>query len=204
MFNLIPGYDSNGALIERLYQWDLNQTITVKHLDFEKAPVFHFCNRKSKESLAVQSQATGNGYTASVPNILLQQALKITAFIYYEGDGFGKTVFRTEIPVEPKPKPTDYLYDDNIADVLKKGSALLNEIDEKIENAVSNADKAATKAGTATKAANDAAAAAREAAAAVGEEIDGIMIVDNDDDSKYLGKFRISSGHPALGITKLQ
>ena len=120
MFNLIPSYDSNGALIERLYQWDLNQTITVKHLDFEKAPIFHFCNRKSKESLAVQSQAAGNGYTANVPNILLQQALKITAFIYYEGDGIGRTVFRTEIPVEPKPKPTDYLYDDNIADVLKK------------------------------------------------------------------------------------
>lgn len=142
MFNLIPSYDSNGALIERLYQWDLNQTITVKHLDFEKAPVFHFCNRKSKESLAVQSHATGNGYTANVPNILLQQALKITAFIYYEGNGIGRTVFRTEIPVEPKPKPTDYLYDDNIADVLKNGSALLNEINEKIESAAKDAAQA--------------------------------------------------------------
>lgn len=35
-------------------------------------------------------------------------------------------------------------------------------------------------------------------------EIDGVVIIDNDDNAKYLGKFRISSGHPALEITKLQ
>lgn len=33
--------------------------------------------------------------------------------------------------------------------------------------------------------------------------VDGIVITDSDGNTKYLGKFRISSGHPALEITKI-
>ena len=94
-----------------------------------------------------------------------------------------------------------------LVDALGAVQGALDKTDAAAKRANSAADSVGPAIEESTKAeknANAAAAAAREAAAAVGEEIDGIMIVDNDDDSKYLGKFRISSGHPALGITKLQ
>lgn len=67
---------------------------------------------------------------------------------------------------------------------------------QSVEDAIGKTDKA-------TQEANAAANAAREAASAIGDKIDGIVIVDTDGDVQYLGKFRIVNGYPAIEITKL-
>lgn len=74
---------------------------------------------------------------------------------------------------------------------------------EEARDAAQSVTDAIEKTDEATRNANDAANAAREAAVAIGDEIDGIVIADTSDNTKYLGKFRIVDGYPALEITKL-
>lgn len=69
--------------------------------------------------------------------------------------------------------------------------------------AASAATTAKENADTATEEANTAAEAARAAAAAVGEEIDGIVIKDTTNSVDYLAKFRLVNGKPAIEYTQL-
>ena len=111
----ITCYDSDGNVLKSLYQWDNNQTLTVQGLDMPPIPVFHFCNRLSKLALVVNPTVSGNAVTVNIPNILLQMAEPIIAYVYQdtENDGY-RTMHAIHIPVIPRPKPDDYEYEENI------------------------------------------------------------------------------------------
>jgi len=66
--------------------------------------------------------------------------------------------------------------------------------------AAGTANTAAQGADTAALSANTAAARAEAAASAVGDEIDGIVLIDEDTEDKYLLKFRIIGGAPYIDI----
>ena len=111
----ITCFDSDGNVLKALYQWDNNQTLTVQGLDMPPIPVFHFCNRLSNLALVVNPTVSGTSVTVNIPNILLQQAEPIIAYVYQdtENDGY-RTMHAIHIPVIPRPKPDDYEYEDNI------------------------------------------------------------------------------------------
>lgn len=111
----ITCYDSDNNLLKTLYQWDNNQTMKVSGVDMPPVPVFHFCNRLSNLALVVSPTVSGSDLIVKIPNILLQQAEPIIAYLYQdtEDDGY-RTMHTIHIPVIPRPKPDDYEYDDNI------------------------------------------------------------------------------------------
>lgn len=118
----ITCFDSDGNVLKALYQWDNNQTLTVQGLDMPPIPVFHFCNRLSNLALVVNPTVSGTSVmdkidylTVNIPNILLQQAEPIIAYVYQdtENDGY-RTMHAIHIPVIPRPKPDDYEYTDNV------------------------------------------------------------------------------------------
>lgn len=124
-------YDSMGELLRTMFQWDTNQTITIKGAEVPPYPVFHFANRFSKEALVVTPEETGGtDLTVKVPNILLQSAETIFAYLYYETDNDAyKTKHVIQIPVAPRAKPSDYEYSDNIDYISVAAiSTRLNEI----------------------------------------------------------------------------
>lgn len=124
-------YDSMGELLRTMFQWDTNQTITIKGAEVPPYPVFHFANRCSKEALVVTPEETGGtDLTVKVPNVLLQSAETIFAYLYYETDNDAyKTKHVIQIPVAPRAKPSDYEYSDNIDYVSVAAiSTRLNEI----------------------------------------------------------------------------
>lgn len=93
---------------------------------------------------------------------------------------------------------------------LVKAFVEVDEAKEKAETATQGANSAAAnataakvRADEATATANKAAEAAMEAAGAVGDNIDGVVIVDTDNSQSYLGKIRIIGGFPALEFTKI-
>lgn len=86
--------------------------------------------------------------------------------------------------------------------LVEKTSEAVEAIEE-AKAATQSANSAALSANRAASVANSAANEAHEAASAVGDEIDGIVIVDTRDQVKYLCKFRIVDGYPALEITKI-
>lgn len=138
-------YDLDGNSLKRLYQWDTNQTISIGGLDTSDEIVFHFCNRISNEALVVTSSVVGDKIEASIPNILLQQAYPIIAYLYKPIDeDSGRTTHTIQIPVVPRQKPEDYIYtetevlnyknlDDRIG-ALEHGGVVQEVIAEAIEN----------------------------------------------------------------------
>lgn len=107
--------DSYGEVITNLTQWDVNQSLTIKNTGLTSAPLFHFCNKNSKEALVVKSTLEDNTITVKIPNILLQEGIPIIVYLYaYSSLTSGKTLATVKIPVRPRPKPSDYEYVGNI------------------------------------------------------------------------------------------
>lgn len=78
-----------------------------------------------------------------------------------------------------------------------------NAAAEAANNAATAANTAKNNANTATQNAITAAERAEAAAQAVGDEIDGIIFKDTDNDLSYLAKFRLIGGKPAIEYTEL-
>lgn len=111
----IKCYDSSGTLLKTLYQWDINQSVTIKGLTDNETYVFHFCNRLSKEAMVVPPEHVDTDITVKIPNILLQQPESIVMYIYKETPDNGKkTMYAVQIPVIKRLKPDDYEYNENI------------------------------------------------------------------------------------------
>ena len=109
--------DSQGRSIFNLTQWDTNQKLIIEdeYSINGKAPMVHFCNKKSKQALAVKSTLSDGKIVADIPNILLKEPYNIIAYIFVtEDNNSGKTVETINIPVHQRLQPTDYEYKDNV------------------------------------------------------------------------------------------
>lgn len=102
MVNNIPCYDYRNKVITNFTQWDVNQTITIKNLDVDNAPIFHFYNKNCTESIGVQSVLTDGNITVDVPNVLLESDLIINIFVYLITKASGKSIYEFKIPVNSK------------------------------------------------------------------------------------------------------
>lgn len=108
-------YDSKGNVMEKLYQWDTGQSIRISGADTSPTTQVHFCNRLSKSTLVLTPTVSNSNFIVSIPNILLQQPETIVVFLYqYTNPNSYRTTWSFQIPVIPKPKPDDYIYEDNV------------------------------------------------------------------------------------------
>ena len=109
--------DAYGKIVNSFTQWDIGQTLTIQDSGLTVAPTFHFCNKNSKEALVVASTIDENGtLTVKVPNILLTESYPIIAYIYaYATTTSAKSLATIRIPVEKRVKPSEYDYDDTVA-----------------------------------------------------------------------------------------
>ena len=141
-------WDSHNRVITGLTQWDINQTLYIKDVydDFglTEAPMFHFCNQKSKEALVVQSTIEDDNVIAvKVPNILLQEGIPLIAYMYVysippeqDGDNLSnivssasaKTMVTIKLTVKARTKPSQYKYVENI------DSLTVAQIEERIKD----------------------------------------------------------------------
>ena len=110
----IDCYDLQGNSMDYVTQWDINQVLYIEDWKHDEMPIFHFCNKNSKMSLVVRGEKDGDRIKAKIPNILLQEPYPVTAFLYMANDESGTTVYVTRIPINKKPKPNDYSYEENI------------------------------------------------------------------------------------------
>ena len=98
-------YDS--YVTDSLYQWDLNQVLSVTGLNLTVVPEVHFSNANMDKAIVRQATMVNHVVSVRIPNSLLQDPLTICAHIgIYDGDIF-KVVERVEIPVIPKERPSD-------------------------------------------------------------------------------------------------
>lgn len=112
-------YDSYGNTINYLTQWDYNRQLSMYLDEYNLlyAPEVHFCNQNSEEALVVQSSVEGSKVTVDIPNILLQEHLPLFLYVYLsdaQNASSQKTIISTTIPIRQRPRPADYIYEDNV------------------------------------------------------------------------------------------
>lgn len=96
--------------VTNLFQWDVNQVIKIKGLEFDENPVeVHFCNKKSTSAVVVNSTAPANGSVlANIPNALLKEPYDIVAYVYQTDGSTRATTNTITIPVVKRQKPNDH------------------------------------------------------------------------------------------------
>ena len=114
---------------DSLYQWSLNQVLSVNGLNLTVAPEVHFSNANMDKAIVRQSTLNDHVVSVAIPNSLLQEPLPIKAHIgIYEGDTF-KVIELVEIPVIPKAKPLDYKIENNDEEIYS-----FNRLENMIKN----------------------------------------------------------------------
>lgn len=102
-------YSSDGSVLEYLNQWSTNQKLIIRGADLTAAPVFYFYNARIKEALAVDSEIINNDIVVNIPDIMLQYEFPIIIDVDYS---FSISEdFTIRIPIMPKAKPGDYIFD---------------------------------------------------------------------------------------------
>lgn len=119
---------------DSLYQWDLNQVLTVTGLNLSVAPEVHFSNCFMEKALARQATLSGDVISVKIPNSLLQYPYNIDAHIgIYEGETF-KVIELVKIPVMPRTRPADYQLEDSDEEIYS-----FKRLENRIANVVAEA-----------------------------------------------------------------
>lgn len=128
----------NAYVTDSLFQWDINQSLSVRGLGLPVAPEVHFSNGNMERAIVRQSVLNDGIITVDIPNSVLQDPLPIYAHIgIYENRTF-KVVEYVIIPVIPRTRPADYQIEDSDEEIYSF-KALENAIARKADNAVVNA-----------------------------------------------------------------
>ena len=132
-------------VVDSLYQWDLNQVLSVTGLNLAVAPEVHFSNANMDRAIVRQATTINNVISVGIPNSLLQEPLRIRAHIgIYEGGAF-KVVEVVEIPVIARKRPNDYQIQGSDEEIYSF-KALENEIANMVKVSDFNTDKASINA----------------------------------------------------------
>lgn len=111
----ITCYDSTGAPLSHLTQWDKNVTLVISGVDDTITSFFfHFSNSNSPCALVVTPEIDGSNVSAEIPNELLEEALPIMVHLYYITEGGScRTRYTIVINVVPRAVPADYIHENN-------------------------------------------------------------------------------------------
>lgn len=166
--------EKNNYTVERLHQWDLNQTLEIHGLSMAKTPEVHFTN--DLMVAAVRRYATMDAagvIRVEIPNPLLQHPRSIKVMVCIrEGEVF-KTYHTIYIPVKARQKPADYTITDeqdiysfqaledlvttSVADMKASNAALQTALNAKYDSVAAPVELAVRTATDAAQRATDAA-----------------------------------------------
>ena len=157
--------------VESLYQWDQNQVLEVHGLSLDSNPEIHFTNDAMDGAIPRQATRDNAGIIrADIPNSLLQKPYTIKAYIcIYEGETFI-TLFGIDIPVKARPKPYDYILENdeeiysfntlknlvnNVVNNYTEAYNLLNDSNSKLTTAIGDIEQSKKDYESAVTAYND-------------------------------------------------
>ena len=144
----ITCYDKYGRVIEKIVQWDVGQSISIKGYDLTSyAPQIHFANANSEKALVVESVLSGGLLSCQVPNSLARENLPIIMYIYDAVGETGKTNTIIKIPVTPRPMPDDVVSVNDpdvisLKEVLRQAKEYMNKAQNYAVAAEASAKKA--------------------------------------------------------------
>lgn len=91
--------------VHGLHQWDYGRSLEISHPDLPAGLEVHFATVGSKEAIVHTVAGIVGEATVAIPNILLEQARPITAWVYRIGETLGKTLLTVTMPIMARPRP---------------------------------------------------------------------------------------------------
>lgn len=139
MFN-ITCLDQDGTPIQNFTQWDMGQSILIDGLTLDKPPQVHYWNAQSAQAYVDDKVTLVDGkYKSTVPNALLMSAIAIYVAIYPfdSATTSGKTIAQVRLSVNPRPEPSDYIFENNvdivyIRDLVEEIDGVKNTVDTEL------------------------------------------------------------------------
>lgn len=90
------------------YQWDTGHKLVAENA--EGCTEVHFCRSGEETALVCPIREEGGRHIADVPNILLQEAGEIHAYLFRRMEDGSETVCSFSFGVNGRPKPEGYVY----------------------------------------------------------------------------------------------
>lgn len=110
------------------WQWDSGHKLLVEKADCEEV---HFCNGNSDHALVIKVNTAEDGFrVVNVPDVLLQRAEQVTAYLFHKNASGGVTKTRYIFPVFARKKPEDYVYTEPEKLTWQKLSDRIDEIEQ--------------------------------------------------------------------------
>lgn len=126
-------------------QWDVDRVLYITGVS--STPCLHFANAELKRAIVVQAEEVNGKWECKVPNFILQFALPVIVSVFTQPEGGeGRTEATVVIGVQPKKKPQDYTYEENIGYInwVEKSAeiqTLIDDIQEMLSQGVFKGDK---------------------------------------------------------------
>lgn len=132
-------FKSYGSYItDSVYQWDLNQWLSVDGLNVALAPLVAFSCSVVKQAVVVQSKIENGVIKCAIPNALLQFDKDITVhFCTMSGDQY-KAFEKMVIPVIARAMPANYLYTDNVPVITSE--AVISHVEDHFNNVIEDTE----------------------------------------------------------------
>lgn len=110
-----------------LYQWDTGRIVRIINDSDVVVHEVHFTTQNMDFAYVVETYVEDNNVYCAIPNILLQQYMKISCYEVRKNSGGEESISATVLPVIKRNKPEDYVYTE-----IEKFSykALENRIEE--------------------------------------------------------------------------
>lgn len=120
------------------WQWDSGQRLLVTDTDCGEV---HFCNGTGDCALVVSIQRAEDGSRfVNVPNILLQTAKPIQAYLFQRHADGAETRTKYSFQVLARSKPDDYVYDEtevwNYKALEARMQAMEDNLDEQVASSI--------------------------------------------------------------------
>jgi hypothetical protein len=145
------------ATVHGLHQWDCGRTLEISCIDLPYIVEVHFACVGMTDAIVRVGEAPLGTVTVAIPDICLEQAAPITAWVYYTDDDGGRTALTITLPIIARARPSRDYDPEDVQDSFAELSAAVNEaVDSLKEGSVTVARAlAADKASEATKATKD-------------------------------------------------
>lgn len=159
-------YDKYGNVLTYLTQWDKNIVIQIKDIELTEPQKIHFFNCDSKEAMVMSAAYKDGILSSQVPNDILTEPHTINGYVWIgkenEIEGEHKSIYCFRIKVRKRPKPANYIYEDQkeyitFEKVLEEARKYAKTAEQYKEEAVLSAAEAAASANNAAISAADAA-----------------------------------------------
>ncbi len=109
-----------------LYQWDLNAKAVVRNPDVKEVHWVH--SNHPQDAWVVDVSKRG---IVPIPNLCLQESGKLYG---YESINGKRTETYSIFSIQPRPKPSDYIYTEVEIKRYEQLEKMLNELEDRVED----------------------------------------------------------------------